>query len=139
VDGEDRILADDFGRSLLIFLPFSKYQHYIDRLENKLGHLKDGRVSFEEFVAFQYFLEDIDEIKDHVNQYRYVDKAMFQKLVTDFEKKSPFTMQNKSKNRVSQVQIDTLFDILDLDGNGSLDQEEIIGVLQERMLLGQGK
>jgi hypothetical protein len=29
--------------------------------------------------------------------------------------------------------------ILDLDGNGQLDHDEVMGVLQERRLLGQGK
>lgn len=29
--------------------------------------------------------------------------------------------------------------LLDLDGNGQLDHDEVIGVLDQRMLLGQGK
>ncbi len=29
--------------------------------------------------------------------------------------------------------------MLDLDGNGQLDQDEVIGVLDQRKMLGQGK
>jgi hypothetical protein len=29
--------------------------------------------------------------------------------------------------------------LLDLDDNGQLDQDEVLGILEERMLLGQGR
>jgi hypothetical protein len=40
---------------------------------------------------------------------------------------------------ISDVQIDTMVKLLDLDDNGQLDQDEVIGILEERMMLGQGR
>ena len=59
--------------------------------------------------------------------------------MTDFEAKSAWTKKDKKRNRVSKAQVQTLFQILDLDGNGTLDHDEIVGVLEGRQLLGQGK
>ena len=52
----------------MIFLPYSKFTQYISRVDTELAHLKSGPVSFPEFVAFQYFLADVEAIKDHVNR-----------------------------------------------------------------------
>lgn len=119
-------------------MPFSKFKNYIKRIDTELEHLKAGTVSFEEFVAFQYFLADVEVIKDHVNQYRFIDKKQFSQIVTDFHAKNEHCKVNK-KCRISQIQIDIFFEILDLDNSGNLEQEEIVGVLDERQLLGQGK
>ena len=40
---------------------------------------------------------------------------------------------------ITDVQIDTMVKVLDLDDNGQLDHDEIIGILEERMMLGQGR
>ena len=122
----------------MIFLPYSKFTQYISRVDTELAHLKSGRVSFPEFVAFQYFLADVEAIKDHVNQYRYLDKKQFKALVQDFHAKNEHCKADRTL-RVSQTQIDIFFEILDLDNSGHLEQDEIVGVLEERALLGQGK
>ena len=41
--------------------------------------------------------------------------------------------------KVSEAQIEALFNMLDLDKNGALDHNEILGVLNKRVNLGQGK
>lgn len=119
-------------------MPFSKFTQYISRVDSELAHLKSGRVTFPEYVAFQYFLADVEAIKDHVNQYRYLDKKQFQGLVQDFHAKSEHCKADRTL-RVSQTQTDIFFEILDLDNSGHLEQDEIVGVLDERQLLGQGK
>jgi Ca2+-binding EF-hand superfamily protein len=134
----ETISAGDFARSLLIYMPFSKFNHYISRIETELEHLKTGRVTFDQFVAFQYFLGDVEAIKDHVNQYRFIDKKQLAQLVSEFHGKNAQCKAN-GRLRVSQTQIDVFFEILDLDKSGKLEQEEIVGVLDERQLLGQGK
>jgi Ca2+-binding EF-hand superfamily protein len=40
---------------------------------------------------------------------------------------------------ITEQQIDALVKLLDLDDNGQLDHDEVIGVLEERMMLGQGR
>ena len=116
-------------------MPFSKFTQYVSRVETELEHLKTGRVTFPEFVAFQYFLADVEAIKDHVNQYRFLDKKQFRGLVQDFHAKSEHCKADRTL-RVSATQIDIFFEILDLDNSGQLEQDEIVGVLEERQLLG---
>ena len=41
--------------------------------------------------------------------------------------------------KITDVQIETMVKLLDLDDNGQLDQDEVIGILEERMMLGQGR
>ena len=41
--------------------------------------------------------------------------------------------------KITEVQIETMVKLLDLDDNGQLDQDEVIGILEERMMLGQGR
>lgn len=40
---------------------------------------------------------------------------------------------------MTPVQIKSLVFLLDLDGNGQLDHDEVIGVLEEKQMLGQGR
>jgi uncharacterized protein (DUF2342 family) len=60
---------------------------------------------------------------------------MLMELVKDFEKEDEFCIKNKLT--IDESMIDILMSVLDLDGNGTLDQEEILGVLVGRNLLGQ--
>ena len=71
--------------------------------------------------------------------YRQIDKKMFTKLVREFEANSKYSKKNPKVNRVSEVQVAALFGVLDLDGNGTLEHDEILGVLQERQMLGKGR
>ena len=59
-------------------------------------------------------------------------------MVRVFEKDFQKNFDKKLPAKISDVQIDALFAVLDLDGNGQLDHDEIIGVLEERQGLGQG-
>lgn len=58
---------------------------YVDRIE-KLEQFADKTVSLDEFIAFQYFLEDIDVVKNHVKAYRTVSKETFKGLIDQFHK-----------------------------------------------------
>jgi Ca2+-binding EF-hand superfamily protein len=33
-------------------MPFSKFNHYIKRIDSELEHLKSGKITFDQFVAF---------------------------------------------------------------------------------------
>ena len=76
--GKEYISSEDFAKSLLIFLPFSKYNTYIKHIEKNLS-LKDHKVSFGEFLAFHYFMEDIEELRNQVEMYAYIEKNIVKK------------------------------------------------------------
>jgi len=90
-DGKEYISAEDFAKSLLIFLPFSKYNSYIKHIDKNLS-LKDQKVSFGEFLAFHYFMEDIDHLRNQFEMYAYLEKCIVCTSLEHFNdcfKKSP--------------------------------------------------
>ncbi len=94
-------------------------------------------MSFEEFIAFQRFIDDVQNIKDKVLVYRFISIDTLKKLAKEFSDIDTFCLEHKV--RISDIQIESLVKLLDLDDNGQLDHDEVIGVLEERMMLGQGR
>ena len=60
------------------------------------------------------------------------NKKIFLEMVENFHQSKHKSGIDYSGYRISNDQVDVLFAVLDLDGNGQLDYDEIIGVLQER-------
>jgi len=58
-------------------------------------------------------------------------------LAKEFSQTDDYCKANKV--RVSDEQIEALVKLLDLDDNGQLDHDEVVGVLEERQMLGQGR
>lgn len=134
VDKNGTISAEDFAKSLLSCLSFSQATKYMRRI-NSLD-LK-GRVSFDEYVAFHGLIEKADIIKMKIALFRYLSRAMLRELCDDFQKVDPFC-QEKGVS-ISDTQIDTFMKILDEDGNGMLDYEEVVDVLEGKKNIGLGK
>ena len=68
-DADESITAESFGKSLLICLPLNQTQRYLKRIHTMTI---EGRVTFKEFIAFQRFIDDVDNIKEKVLAYRYI-------------------------------------------------------------------
>ena len=63
------ISAEDFAKSLLVCLPLNHTQRYLKRIQTLN---LEGEVTFEEFIAFQHFIDDFEAIKEKVLVYRYI-------------------------------------------------------------------
>ncbi len=79
----------------------------------------------------------MDILKNKVIQYRYMDFEMFENIISAFNSDNEFCKHNKTK--ISDVQAKALFLLLDVDGSGELEQEEVMEVLIDKQLLGQNK
>ena len=88
-------------------------------------------------MAFQLFIDDVDSIKEKVLAYRFVTIEQLQKLCEEFAEADEFCRAHSVT--ISRLQVEALVQLLDLDGNGQLDQDEVVGVLAERQMLGQGR
>jgi len=133
---EEKISAADFAKSLLTCLPMNQAQQYLKRILT-LTELEDKKVSFKEFIAFTFFLDDVEQVKEKVMAFRFITKTQLMELAEDFCKTNPYCIKNRVK--VSWVQIDALVQLLDLDGNGQLEMNEVVGVLEKRHMFGMGK
>jgi len=68
-DENETISMEDFAKSLMVCLPYKEAHKYIKRVhELKL----EGDVTFMQFLAFQRFIDDVDNIKEKVLLYRYI-------------------------------------------------------------------
>ena len=68
---------------MLISMPFNKYKRYIKRIEEKICD-EVATITYDQYVAFQYFLEDFDVVKQHVEALRYIEKKDFKNLIEKF-------------------------------------------------------
>lgn len=80
---------------------------------------EDTRITFKEYVAFQYFLQNVDLLKSKVSQYRYMDYDMFCEVIQAFCKENDYCKQNKVT--ISEAQAKACFLLLDLDESGELE------------------
>ena len=131
---KDTISLENFAKSLLVCLPPNQISRYLKRIDQvKL----EGEVSFKEFIAFQHFIDDVDNIKEKVLAFRYITREQLINLAKEFATQDEYCKLQKVN--ITEQQIDALVKLLDLDDNGQLDHDEVIGVLEERMMLGQGR
>lgn len=99
--------------------------------------MADRKVSYNEFLAFQLWLSELDLLRAKIQQFRYLDYEMFEAQVLSFCKNNEFCKKNKIK--MSDAQIRAIFTLLDVDESGELEHEEIMEVLQDRQRLGQSR
>jgi calcium uptake protein 1, mitochondrial len=131
---DGRISSEDFAKSLLSTLSLSSSMTYLKRI-HKLS--LEGSVSFDEYVAFNRLMRHSDIIKMKIATYRILTKEMLEELVRDFEHQDKFCKEKGVQ--ISEVQMKTFFLMLDTDDSEVLEYEEIVGVLEGRKNVGQGK
>lgn len=138
-DEDNTIHLTDYLRTILSSMNGGQIEKKIKRIKKVSAALpQDGqRVTFLEFLAFQHFLENIDQLKAKISQYKYLDYEMFEQVVISFCKNNEWCKEKKVK--ISEIQTKAIFLLLDSDDSGELEQEEIIEVLIDRQSLGQNK
>lgn len=78
---KETISVEDFAKSLLVYLPYNQANVYLKRIQRlKL----EGEVDFKEFIAFQRFIDDVDNIKEKVLAYRYITTDQLENLCEEF-------------------------------------------------------
>lgn len=130
-EDSETISAEDFAKSLLVCLPLNHIGKYIKRINQiKL----EGEVTFEEFNAFQRFIDEVDSIKEKVVAYRFITVKQLREIANEFQASDEYCKTHKVS--ITDVQVNAMVQLLDLDGNGQLDLDEVVGVLEERQMLG---
>ena len=76
-------------------------------------------------------------LKSKVSQYKYLDYDMYTQILEDFSKNNEYCKIKKTK--LSAVQAYSIFLLVDIDGSGELEPEEILDVFMDRKLLGQSR
>lgn len=134
-DENNTISIEEFLCAVVGVVKGSQVNIYLKQSKKVGDAMPDDRVSFDDYLAFQYFCEQIDLLKSEVNQYRYLDFEMFTTYVSHFNEKNENCKKRKVK--LSDSMTKAIFIFLDIDESGELEQEEITEVMQERQLFGQ--
>ena len=93
------------------------------------------RITLGNFIEFNHFLEDIEQIKRKVSLYKSLDYDMFEEIFIDYKKYQQKQLKaNKGRvcppeHFISEIQIKALFMMLDDDESGDVDEGEIMAVL----------
>ena len=125
-----------FLRSLSVCLHGNKVEKYLRRIKKVVAkleedpHFKGAGVSLEEFIAFQYFLDNIDSLRSKLNQFKYLDYDMYREVFENFSKHNDYCKEKKVC--ISDVQMISVFNLVDTDDSGELEPEEILGVFMDR-------
>ena len=131
-----KIPMEAFLRSLSVCLHGNKVEKYLRRIKKVVAkleqdpHFKDAGVSLEEFIAFQYFLDNIDSLRSKLNQFKYLDYDMYREVFENFSKHNDYCKEKKVA--ISDVQMISVFNLVDTDDSGELEPEEILGVFMDR-------
>ncbi len=134
-DESNTISLKDWMQSIVVCMTGGKIERYLKRIKKVSKHFDENeRVTLKQYLAFQYFLQNVDILKNKVVQYRYMDYEMFETIIQAFNKDNDYCRSNRTK--VSDVQAKALFLLLDVDGSGELEQEEVMEVLIDKQLLG---
>ncbi|ETN09500.1 hypothetical protein, variant 6 [Phytophthora nicotianae INRA-310] len=127
VDGDRTLSPREFGMFLVSHVDQRHIEQWVERVD-KLQHLS-GHITEQEFMDFNVFLEHLDELKvamDLVMQAHGVNKEQFHRATRAAVRAS------KNTKPVTPLQIDILFALFDLDGDGHLSTKEFIEVMQTR-------
>ncbi|TMW56996.1 hypothetical protein Poli38472_002921 [Pythium oligandrum] len=96
----------------------------VDRLRDMKGHITE-----EEFMNFMTFLDHLDEFKvaiDLVMQAKGLNKGQFRRAVR------AALRGQKGDAFITPLQVDILFILFDVDGDGHLTAKEFLDIMQKR-------
>lgn len=97
-DESGTIRLKDWMQSTVVCMSGAKIDRYLKRIKKVSKHFdKNERVTLKEYMAFQYFLQNVDILKNKVVQYRYMDYEMFETIIQTYNANNDFCKSNKTK------------------------------------------
>ena len=83
------------------------------------------------------FLDNIDRLKSKLHQYKFLDYDMYREEFDKFSANNEYC--KKKKVAITDVQMISVFSLVDIDESGELEPEEIMDVFMDRKQLGQSR
>uniref|UniRef100_K3X0V2 EF-hand domain-containing protein n=1 Tax=Globisporangium ultimum (strain ATCC 200006 / CBS 805.95 / DAOM BR144) TaxID=431595 RepID=K3X0V2_GLOUD len=127
LDGNKDLSPREFGMFLVSHVNQKEIGKWVKRVE-MLRDMK-GHISEQEFMNFTELLEHLDELEvaiDLIMQEHGLNKEQFQRAT------KAALRGRQNEELVTPLQIDVLFALFDLDGDGHLSPKEFIEVMQKR-------
>uniref|UniRef100_A0A6A7FXH6 Calciumbinding atopy-related autoantigen 1 n=1 Tax=Hirondellea gigas TaxID=1518452 RepID=A0A6A7FXH6_9CRUS len=114
--------ARNFGMTIIGYCSHTNIPTYIQRLESMEI---SGQISKQEFFEFNNVLPQLDRVglilKLYSESKKVISKSDFQRAVWAV-----------TRVIMSRTQVDVIFHIFDVNGDGNLEQDELLGALRQR-------
>jgi hypothetical protein len=125
---DQTISAEDFGKSIISYMPTSSIDMYLNRLENLE---LTGRVSLNQYLAFMFTLQEASLIHQKFQieheEHGILTKPEISKVLNEICNSSLYC--RKKGLSISDSEIDIFIKLLDLDDSQSLEPEEIFSLI----------
>ena len=92
-------------------------------ISSELGD-NDPGVSLNEFIAFHFFTDKIDTLKQQILLYRYLDYHMYLELMSNISQADKQIV--KEGLMMSEHQAKFFFMLIDTDDSGELEPDELL-------------
>lgn len=113
------------------------FQEFMEHLEgDDKADLHHVKINYPEYVAFQYFLRERQLIIDEVMTNGKIDLEGLRSIANEFAENDPFC--KRTGTVISDTQVHAFLKTMDLDGNLTLEQEEVVGILTKKKDIGSG-
>lgn len=127
LDKNSCISPQDFAKSIISYSEPKKINSYLNNIK-KLN--LEGSISFMDYLAFKEFvIDDLDEFEDKMNHYGIITKRKYTKYVNE--------LSSDNEHKLTPLQIDIIFRMLDSDGNGRVEHAEYMSLLKNAKKLGR--
>jgi len=84
-DDKNTIGLDSWLKSLIVCMHGVKVDRYLKQAKKIHKTMpEETRITYKEFIAFQYLLQNMDMLKSKVSQYKYMDYDMFCDVIQAF-------------------------------------------------------
>ncbi|GAB9467349.1 hypothetical protein Gpo141_00004699 [Globisporangium polare] len=127
LDGNNDLSPREFGMFLVSHVNQKEIGKWVERVE-VLRDMK-GHITEQEFINFTVLLEHLEELEvaiELIMQDHGLNKEQFQRAT------KAALRNRKNEELVTPLQIDILFALFDLDGDGHLSPKEFIQVMEKR-------
>jgi len=124
-----KISGEEFAKRIICYMTPNNTRKYLKDLD----HVKfKGEVGLDEWMAFQDFLrQNYNEMSTRIESKGVMTRAQLKKMMKEYS--------TKEKLPISSDQLDIFIRILDRNGNGLIDKDEFIGVVQSLTFYGGGE
>lgn len=133
-EADGTIDMEKFLKMIVVCLSKKQQEKYMKHACNVASKYPNIRVSLQQFILVLHYLDRLESLRKAVEKVRYMDLEQFQEHVEDFNHHRPFL--RKGDYNITPEMSEALFMVLDVDGSGELEPEEITEVLGARMLIG---
>lgn len=134
---EGRISTENFLCTNLVNLKGHQVEKFRRQIKKVCAEFdkNDPGVTQNEFLAWQYFFEDIDVIKRELAKLKFLDYSSYLDVVEKFFIHHPYCVSNKVQinERLAKV----VFNFMDTDESGELEPEEVH--IFNRNMMGQSQ